>query len=573
MNVEPGMPQADAQTVASLLREFGQRTALRGGNPYRAKAYLRAAENLAALSLPLDRIIKANRLTEIPGIGEAIADIVKQMYRSGTHPALEKMRGEIPAGVLDLLRLPGLRTEKMLKLYKELGIDSLGSLEEAARAGHLKAVRGLGAAFETKVLQSLDTLKNGEGRRHMHRANELLDAAATSLKRTDPSVLSVQPAGDFRRGCELVSDLSLVATLKGRVKPADDATGGLRIVFTPKAAEGAALLAATGSGAHWAKLQARAEDKGLRLDEKGLWRGRTRIAAADESGIYRALDLDYIPPELREGGEELTLAAKGALPNLVEDGDLRGVLHAHTVQSDGVHTLDQMVKATQARGYEYFGVADHSQSAHYAGGLKPEEIEAQHLAIDRLNKKIGSNFKVFKGIEADILADGSLDYPSDILARFDFIVASVHSRFRLDRTEQTKRILRAVANPYTTILGHMTGRQLLRRPGYDVDIETILKACAKHGVAVEINANPWRLDLDWRWHRRALALGCAMCINPDAHSTRELDLIHWGVQMARKGGVPKERVLNCLSAAQIAKHFAMRRSAAKRARTTRRLAA
>ena len=275
----------------------------------------------------------------------------------------------------------------------------------------------------------------------MHRAKELLDAAATSLKRTDPKVLRVQPAGDFRRGCELVSDLALVATLKDRAKPADVASGALRVVFTSQAAEGAALLAATGSIDHWTKLQARAKDKGLRLDEEGLWRGRTRIAAADESGIYRALDLDYIPPELREGGDEVTLAARGALPRLVEDGDLRGVLHAHTEQSDGIHTLDQMVKATQARGYEYFGVADHSQSAHYAGGLNAEEIEAQHVCIDLLNKKLGSGFKVFKGIEADILADGSLDYSPDILARFDFIVASVHSRFRLDRAAQTKRIL------------------------------------------------------------------------------------------------------------------------------------
>ena len=385
------MPQVDAQTVARLLREFGQRTVLRGGNPYRAKAYLRAAENLAALSLPLDRIITTNRLTEIPGIGEAIADIVKQMYRTGTHPALEKMRGETPAGVLELLALPGVRTEKILKLYKELGVDLLEFLEEAAQAGRLKTVRGLGAAFEAKVLQSLEMLKNGEGRRHMHRAKELLDAAATTLKRADPTLVSVQPAGDFRRGCELVSDLTLVATIKGSTQP-DAATGGLRVVFTPKAAEGAALLAATGSEAHWTKLQARAEDKGLRLNEQGLWRGRKRIAAADESGIYRALDLDYIPPELREGGDELALAAKGTLPHLVEDADLRGVLHAHTDQSDGVHTLDQMVKATQARGYEYFGVADHSQSAHYAGGLKPEEIEAQHVVIDRLNKRLGSSF-------------------------------------------------------------------------------------------------------------------------------------------------------------------------------------
>jgi DNA polymerase (family X) len=205
-----------------------------------------------------------------------------------------------------------------------------------------------------------------------------------------------------------------------------------------------------------------------------------------------------------------------------------------------------MAEATRDRGYGYFGVADHSRSAHYAGGLSLEEIAAQHAEIDQLNRRYGKRFRIFKGIESDILADGSLDYPDEVLAQFDFVVASVHGRFKLDRKEQTERILRAVSNPHTTILGHMTGRQLLRRPGYEVDIERILSACAKHGVAVEINANPWRLDLDWRWHQTALELGCLMSINPDAHSTDEIDLTHWGVEMARKGGVPKERVLNCL---------------------------
>jgi DNA polymerase (family 10) len=317
---------------------------------------------------------------------------------------------------------------------------------------------------------------------------------------------------------------------------------------------------ATGSPVHIAALQQLANKKCMRLDASGLWRGRKRVAGADERTIYGALGLDYIPPELREGADEIALAAKGGLPKLVEDGDLRGIVHAHTDQSDGVNTLEQMVKATRDRGYEYFGVADHSQSAHYAGGLTLEEIKAQHEAIDRMNAKLKSSFRVFKGIEADILADGSLDYPDQVLARFDFVVASVHSRFRLDRAAQTERILRAVANPRTTILGHMTGRQLLRRPGYDIDVEKILKACAKEGVAVEINANPWRLDLDWRWHRHALALGCMMSINPDAHSARELDLTHWGVEMARKGGVPANRVLNALTADEIARYFKSRKS-------------
>jgi DNA polymerase (family 10) len=242
----------------------------------------------------------------------------------------------------------------------------------------------------------------------------------------------------------------------------------------------------------------------------------------------------------------------------VADSDLRGVLHAHTDLSDGVDTLETMAEATRVRGYQYFGVADHSRSAHYAGGLSLDEIAAQHAEIDRLNRKHTGRFRILKGIESDILGDGSLDYPDEVLASFDFVVASVHSRFRLERQAQTERIIRAVMNPRTTILGHMTGRQLLRRPGYEVDIPRVLAACARSGVAVEINGNPWRLDLDWRWHQTALDLGCMMSINPDAHSTREIDLMHWGVEMARKGGVPKDRVLNCLSLAKLEGYLATR---------------
>jgi len=248
----------------------------------------------------------------------------------------------------------------------------------------------------------------------------------------------------------------------------------------------------------------------------------------------------------------------------VTDADIRGILHAHTDRSDGVDTLEVMAEATRAHGYQYFGVADHSQSAHYAGGLSLDEIARQHAEADRLNERYGDSFRIFKGIESDILPDGSLDYQDDVLARFDFVVASVHSRFKLSRKEQTDRILRAVANPRTTILGHMTGRQLLRRPGYEVDIDKILAACARHGVAVEINANPWRLDLDWRWHQRALELGCLMSINPDAHSTSEIELTHWGVEMARKGGVPPERVLNCLELPQFTGYLNNRRSNSRR---------
>jgi DNA polymerase (family 10) len=283
------------------------------------------------------------------------------------------------------------------------------------------------------------------------------------------------------------------------------------------------------------------------------------VAAATEEAIYKALGMQTVPPELREGRGEIVLPLAGTLPELVTDPDIARIRHAHTDRSHGVDTPEIMAEATRSRGYEYFGVCDHCKFTHYAGGPSVEEIVEQQVEADALNRKYGKSFRIFKGIESDSLPDGSLDYPDDALARFDFIVASVHGQFKMDRAAQTERIVRTVSNPYTTILGHMTGRQLLRRSGCDIDIEKVLAACAGHGVAVEINANPWRLDLDWRWHETALRLGSMMSINPDAHSTHEIDRTHWGVEMARKGGVPKERVLNCLNKEDFAEYLANRR--------------
>jgi DNA polymerase (family X) len=542
------MPTLDTSAVARLLREFGQRTALRGDNPFKAKAYARAADSLLTLSEPLDRLIAQDRLREIPGVGEAIAAIIKRLHATGTHPGLERMREEVPQGVLELLSVPGLRPDKIVKLHRELGVSSLDELEEAARSGRLAKTKGFGAALATKILQGLEIRRSALGRRHLHRAAELLKSAERHLEAARLGIVRVTPAGDFRRGCELVRDLALVAEIKSLAEGPEkiEASEQLTVHLTDRAHAGVTLLLATGSPAHVDALRALAARKGLTLDEKGLRRGREVVAAADEDEIYVALGLQPIPPELREGSDEIALARAGKLPALVTDDDIRGILHAHTDRSDGVDTLAAMAAATRAGGYEYFGVADHSKSAHYAGGLSVEEIAAQQAEIDRLNRRYKGRFRIFTGIESDILPDGSLDYLDDVLATFDFVVASVHGRFKLDRTTQTERIIRAVANPYTTILGHMTGRQLLRRPGYDIDIEKVLAACAEHGVAVEINANPWRLDLDWRWHRKALELGCLMSINPDAHSTDEIELTHWGVEMARKGSVPKARVLNCL---------------------------
>jgi DNA polymerase (family X) len=557
-------PPLESQAIAELLREFAKRSALRGDNPYRTKAYARAADSLATMAMPLDRLVAERRLREIPGVGEAIAEIIATLHRTGTHPALEAMRKEMPAGVLEMLSVPGLRPEQVLKLHRKLGIGSLAALEAAALEDRIKNEKGLGPALQARILENIAIGRSGKGQRHIDRAAILLDNAARTLREARPELKRITVAGDFRRGSELVGDLALVAEAPSLPEgPTTIAAGGeLTVHLTDRRHYGAALLHATGSPRHIEALQALARDKGLTLDPSGLRQGRRRIAAAREDAIYRALGLPFIEPELREGRDEIERALANDLPRLVSDHDLRGILHAHTDLSDGAETLEAMAEATRKRGYDYFGVADHSISARYAGGLTIAEIDEQHRAIDRLNKGYGKGFRILKGIESDILTDGSLDYPDAVLARFDFVVASVHSHFRLDPKAQTERIIRAVAHPSTTILGHMTGRQLLRRPGYKVDVEAILKACAAHGVAVEINGNPWRLDLDWRWHQRALELGCVLSINPDAHSTSELDLTHWGVAMARKGGVPADRVLNCRNLAQLMRYLSGRRQRA-----------
>ncbi|WP_441260659.1 helix-hairpin-helix domain-containing protein [Bradyrhizobium sp. 521_C7_N1_3] len=558
------MPSLDARGVASLLREYAQRTALRGGNPYRAKAYSRAADSLAALAVPLDVLVAEDRLTEIPGVGDAIADIITKLHKTGSHPSLEKLRKEIPAGVLEMLAIPGLRPEKVLRLYKDLGIGSLPELEAAAKDDRIKKAKGLGAALQTKILQNLAIAKSGEGRLHLHRAAALLAHAKDSIRKSRPELKRVTIAGDFRRGCELVGDLAIVAEAAKPDKTSTTSADGLQIRVSDRKHFGAALLFATGSAGHIEQLQALAAEKGLQLDIDGLHKGRT-LVAREEADIYQALGLPFIDPELREGRGEIEAALKGKLPKLVTDQDLRGILHCHTDASDGTETLETMAKATRQRGFEYFGVADHSKSAHYAGGLSVEEIAQQHREADRLNKRFGKDFRILKGIESDILADGSLDYDDDVLERFDFVVASIHGRFKLDRKSQTQRLLRAISDPHTTIIGHMTGRQLQRRPGYEIDVEKVLRACVKHDVVVEINAHPWRLDLDWRWHQAALDFGCMLSINPDAHSISELDHMHWGVQMARKGGVSADRVLNAMTLAEITRYLRQKRRSLARA--------
>lgn len=565
------MPGRKAAEVADLLEEIGRRAAFEGGNPFKAKAYVRAAGSLRRLVQPLDEVIQQGALRTIPGVGEAIARRIEALHRGETDAALERMRARLPSGLLGMLAVPGLRPTTILKLHEKLGISSLDDLAAACRDGRIGTTKGLGSSLERKILQGLAIAREGAGRLRMNQAQAILDQTIAELRRLRPALRELTIAGDLRRSCELVSDLRLVAVDPKAAAVTAETFGPLTLHTCPAELFGVALVQATGSERHVGQLADAARKKLLTLGPDGLRTGARRVRTPREADVYAALGLPMIPPELREGTDEIALGRNGALPRLVTMNDLRGVLHVHTDFSDGMNTLEEMAEAARARGYAYLGVADHSQSAHYAGGLRLDAIGLQHEMIDDLNRRYRGGFRILKGIESDILADGALDYPPDILERFDFIVSSVHSRFRLGREEQTKRILAAVANPFTTILGHLTGRQLLRRPGYDIDVEAVLEACAAHGVAVEINANPWRLELDWRWHRKALGLGCMLSINPDAHSIAELDLLKWGVAVARKGGVPKERVLNAMSLDQIRQHLDARRHLrAGRTRTTRR---
>lgn len=552
------MKHPDIQDVARILNEFGKRIALEGGNPYRAKAYITASETLASINEPLEKVIKAGELQTYSGIGDAMAAAIEVIYQTGTHPKLEELRKKYPAQFLDILEIPGLKTEQILKIYKA-GISDIETLEKSLREGKLNEIKGFTPAFQTKLLQGIEIRTQSSGKRHIHKAARLVEDFIQITKKSRPEIRKLSEAGEYRRRCELIGDISIVAVDENLKQSKTIKSGPNTLFLTPPKLFGVMLLYATGSILHIKQLEEIAKSKKLKLTRKGLFSGSKLVASETESEIYKLLGLQYIEPELREGLGEIELASKKKLPKPVSGKDIKGILHAHTTESDGADSLEDMAEAVRTRGYSYFGLSDHSQSAHYAGGLLPGEISEQQKEVDKLNKKYGSKFHIFKGIESDIRADGSLDYPDKILRSFDFIVASVHSQFRLSREEQTQRIIRAVENPYTTILGHMTGRQLLRRHGYDLDIEAVLAACARTGVVVEINANPWRLDLDWRWHQTALKLGCMMSINPDAHSTGEIDLMQWGIAMARKGGVPKSKILNCLTLPEITAFFKQRK--------------
>jgi DNA polymerase (family X) len=580
-----------AGDVAGVLAEIAVLSELNGENPFRARAFAAAARSLEGSDVDLARLAREGKLTSLPGIGSGIAEAIRELVETGRSALYEELRTATPVGLFDVMRIPGLGPKRIHTLHATLGIDSLDSLEAAARDGRLAAAPGFGKKTAQKILDGIDFVRDGMRRR---RFPEAYEAALRMLAwlRTRPEVERAEIAGPLRRRMEVIEAIDLVA--------ATDQAGSLAAAFgelngvemapdsagcaTARLADGftvrlhcvdpdrwaAALLRATGSDAHLAALADHAAGLGVRLTRDGVEAeaGGQSPPLADEAAVYAALGLPWIAPELREGMGEVALAAAGELPRLVELAELRGTFHCHTVYSDGRASVAEMAEAAAARGWEYLGLADHSQSAAYAGGLTPARVREQQAEIDAWNaaraeaaRTGGSGaFRIFKGIESDILADGSLDYDDDVLASFDYVVGSVHSGFGMSEAEMTARIVRAVRNPYLTILGHPTGRLLLTRGGYPLDVRAVLDAAAEAGVVVEINANPHRLDLDWRHLRYAAERGVLIAINPDAHSVDGLDDVEYGVSMARKGGLDARRILNSWTTAEVEEYLARRKA-------------
>lgn len=555
--------------IARYLKETGSLIELTGGNPFRARAFTNAARTIERTEDQVVDLLEDGTLTEIRGIGAALADQIQELVSTGSFELREQLIGSIPPGVLEMLRVKGIGAKKARTIWKTLDITSIDELEQAAAIGRLAELPGFGEKTQEKVLAAVQTYRAYSSARRYATAHQEATPVLETLRSID-GVARAEFSGAMRRRLEVVSSVdvlvagdaevvvpALIDRLGGEAQEIDGSTilnhtlvDGLvmRIKIVPPAAFGSEWWRDTGSAQHVEQFLA---EFGEPAD------------ASDEATVFAAAGLPFIAPELREGDGELEAARTRQLPELIVVDDLKGSLHNHSTYSDGAHSLEQMADAARAMGLTYFGICDHSQSLTIANGLTIDRVLQQQEEIRSLNTRYeaeGVDFRIFSGIESDILVDGSLDYPEEILASFDLIVASIHSRFNMTREEATQRLITAVENPYTSILGHMTGRLLLTRDGYPVDHAKVIDACAENGVAIELNSNPHRLDMDWRWVKHALDRGVLISINPDAHSIDELRYVRWGVAVARKGWLTPDRCLNAMPREQFAAWVADRKA-------------
>jgi len=566
----------DAEGISGVLEEIARILELNGENPFKIRAYHNGARFLESLTDDLDELIASGRLAEQPGIGEALADKIATLRREGRLEFHEKLRLSLPPGLLEILTIPGVGPKKTRVLWKELGVTDIAALQAACTEGRVATLKGFCEKTQAKIL---DGIRNREayGKRHLWATVEPLVQVLLDGLRKLPQVSLAEAAGSFRRNRETVGDLDVIVgsdepgpimdwfvgrpgitevTARGETKSSVRVEGGLQVDLrvVPPGQFFFALHHFTGSKDHNVAMRQRALSRGLSMSEWGLApRDPEAVAppANDEAAVFAALGLPWIPPELREGHGEIEAAEGGNLPHLVTLADLRGAFHNHTTESDGKSTLEQMAAAADALGWEYLAITDHSQTSVYAGGLEIPRLERQIAAIAELNASGRFRTRILSGSEVDILRDGSLDYPDELLARLDVVVASVHAAFTIPEEEQTARIVRALEHPLVHILGHATGRLLLQREPYKVNLSRVIDAAAANGKSIELNAYPRRLDLDWTHWRRAAEKGVVCSINPDAHLADHLAYVRHGVNVARKGWLTPEQVLNTRPLAEV----------------------
>jgi DNA polymerase (family 10) len=565
--------------VARIFNTIADILEIKGNNPFRIRAYRRAAQNIEGLAEDVATLIAREALEEIPGIGKDLASKIREIVDTGTAQEYEKLKAEIPSGLVQLVHIPGVGPKTAKLLYEEKGIDNIQKLERAARAGSLRGLPGIKAKTEENILRGIEMLKRASGRMPLGLALPLAQEIITRLKQVK-GIQRIHYAGSLRRMKETVGDIDILAIstapekvmdafvslpivqeifAKGETKSSVMTCQGIQVdvrVVEPDAF-GAALAYFTGSKAHNIRLREMARKKGLKISEYGVFKERTgrRIAGKEEEEIYGVLKLPFIAPELREDVGEIEAALKGKLPELITVEDIKGDLHVHSNWSDGAHTIKEVVEAAQKRGYAYIAITDHTKGLGIARGLAPKDLAKQCEEIKRLNQRL-KGFRILTGTEVDIRADGSLDLPDAVLAKLDFVVASVHSAFRQDRETMTRRITRALSNRHVRVLGHPTGRLLGEREPLDLDFDHLLDAARQHRVALEINASPFRLDLNDPHARRVKEAGLPIVINTDTHTLPNFDYIHLGVAIARRAWIEKKDVLNALPLKQLLKRLA-----------------
>lgn len=558
----------DHKTLLKKIKLSIQLMELHDENPFKIRSYQSALISLERGDQDIMELDDAT-LAKIQGVGKSMVEAIQQLKTTDTFPLLEELINKTPEGILEVLQIKGLGPKKVKVLWEELGITSTHELMEACQSGKVAKIKGFGDKTQHTIIQNLEFKASNSGKWLYADIAEMIGQLEETFKVFAPEA-ALAIVGDFARQMEIITEAEFLiasaelASVKSKIKSMESIEWIL-LESGPRTLRGKLKEIDLRVNIHfcseedflWKKLSLIAAPlhlESLVNEQESIAQRIQKRDYSSEDEFFSINNLQYIPAEMREGFGEVALALENRIPELLTDKDLKGILHNHSTYSDGKHSLRQMAEYCKELGYEYLGISDHSKTAFYAGGLEVEKILKQHQEIDELNREMAP-FRIFKGIESDILSDGKLDYEDEVLASFDFIVASVHSILNMDINRATSRLITAIENPYTTILGHPTGRLLLRRQGYPIDHKAVIDACAANNVVIEINANPWRLDLDWRWVRYAMDQGVMLSINPDAHEMDGYADMKYGVLVGRKGGLTKEMTLNAMTADEIGNYF------------------